>query len=136
MNRIPIIVILITALAGNALAGTITVTTDPPGLDISVDGEYLGKAPVSVEGPFGNTVKITVSGEGINEFNLITSPPEGDAEKVIEVDGERGTATSASGLLDTSMPVNRWLLIGLAVVAVAALMIYFFTSVQPEPEPL
>ena len=133
MNRIPIIIILITALTGNAFAGTIIVFTEPPGLDLTVDGEYLGKAPVSTDGPFGNTVKIAVSGEVIEDFTLITSPPEGDAEKVIEVDGERGTATAVSGLFDTSKPGNRWLLMGFAAVAVVALVIYFFILRKPDP---
>jgi len=103
-NSIPIIISICAALAGNAFAGTITVRTEPPALDVSVDGEYLGKAPVIAEEPFGNTVKITVSGEGIEEFTLITSPPEGDTEKIIEVDGEKGFAISRSGIFRPGKP--------------------------------
>ncbi len=124
-----IILILITALAGAAGAQTITIKTDPPDLDVTVDGEYIGKAPVTVEKRFDNTIKITISGEGIEEFSLYSSPPGLYQNKIIEIDAEKGTGISRDGVFRPEKPANfKALAILAGVVLLIGAVVYFAGS--------
>ncbi|MCP4229132.1 MAG: PEGA domain-containing protein [bacterium] len=58
---------LLTVTLSNAI--TLTVETEPTGLDVWKNGEYSGTAPVVLEGPFPILTEITITGDGYEEVS-------------------------------------------------------------------
>jgi hypothetical protein len=76
--------------ASVAIAPTVTVYTEPPELEIWVDGEHLGVGEVVLVGPFDDYVEVTVRGSGYQEKTEIVDPPtEEDEDVVIVIVGEK-----------------------------------------------
>jgi len=69
---------------------TITVYTEPPELEIWVDGDRVGVGEAVLFGPFDDYVEVTVKGEGYKETTEIVDPPtEEDEDVVIVMIGEK-----------------------------------------------
>jgi hypothetical protein len=73
------------AAAAAATAPTITVFTEPPELEIWLDGERVGVGEVVLFGPFDDYVEVTVRGTGYQETTEIVDPPTEEDEDVIVV---------------------------------------------------
>jgi hypothetical protein len=73
------------AAAAAETAPTITVYTEPPELEIWVDGRYLGVGDAVFFGPFEDYVKVTVTGTGYQETTEIVDPPTVEGEDVTVV---------------------------------------------------
>jgi len=73
------------AAAAAATAPTITVFTEPPELEIWLDGERVGVGEVVLFGPFDDYVEVTVRGTGYQETTEIVDPPTEEDEDVIIV---------------------------------------------------
>ncbi|MCP4230714.1 MAG: hypothetical protein GY771_11295 [bacterium] len=78
--RLPVVVVLIGALTGAAGARTIVIDTDPSGLRVYTETDYLGKAPITLDLPLLEPITIIVDGkEGeIREIIEPISFEEGD----------------------------------------------------------
>ncbi|UCE27843.1 MAG: hypothetical protein JSW52_03565 [Candidatus Coatesbacteria bacterium] len=87
--RVPITIVICAniigapATAAAAAAPTITVYTEPPELEIWVDGEYLGAGDAVLSGPFDDYVEVTVKGKGYKETTEVIDPPTEGGEDVI-----------------------------------------------------
>ena len=66
-----------------ASAGSLTVLTDPPGLEIWDGDIILGKAPIVVESFEGDEIKITVKGSGYEDAVYDATVPSGDEEVTV-----------------------------------------------------
>jgi hypothetical protein len=73
------------AAAAAATAPTITVFTEPPELEIWLDGERVGVGEAVLFGPFDDYVEVTVRGKGYAETTEIVDPPMVEGEDVIVV---------------------------------------------------
>lgn len=103
--RVPITVVLCSVLAGASVAvaaevvPTITVYTEPPELEIWVDGERVGIGEAVFFGPFDDYVEVTVRGEGYDEnTEVIDSPTEENEDVVIVVVSEKTRGFSWASL--------------------------------------
>lgn len=88
--RIPITIVLCSTLVGASVAAagtvpTITIYTEPPELEIWVDGERMGVGEVVLFGPFDDYVEVTVKGKGYQETTEVVDPPTDDGERVIVI---------------------------------------------------
>ena len=99
--RTAIIVSICAALVGTAAAQTITIETDPPGLDIyTLEGDFLGTAPVALQGPLEDNLTIVVKSKAGDFINVIDRAEErGDSTVVIAVpDKGKGFKAGSFGL--------------------------------------
>ncbi|UCE27845.1 MAG: hypothetical protein JSW52_03575 [Candidatus Coatesbacteria bacterium] len=105
--RLPITILFCTAFISASVTAaavttpTITVYTEPPELEIWVEGEYLGVGEVDLFGPFDDYVEITVKGEGYEDTaKVIRSPDmdEGNLVVVIVAEKKRGASGRSLGL--------------------------------------
>lgn len=64
---------------------TITVYTEPPELEIWVDGEYLDVGETVLFGPFEDYVEVTVRGKGYAETTEVVDPPTEKDEDVVVI---------------------------------------------------
>jgi hypothetical protein len=105
--RLPITILICATIVGTpvtvaaATTPTITVYTEPPELEIWVDGERLGVGEVVLFGPFDDYVEVTVKGKGYKDNDkVIKSPGSGERNLVIVIAGEkkRGFSWKALGI--------------------------------------
>jgi len=94
--RLATTIVIFTSLMGTVLTAaaetvpTITVYTEPPELEIWVDGDRVGVGEAVLFGPFDDYVEVTVKGEGYKETTEIVDPPtEEDEDVVIVMIGEK-----------------------------------------------
>ncbi|MCP4231920.1 MAG: PEGA domain-containing protein [bacterium] len=77
--RLPVVVVLITALTGAAAARTIIIETDPSGAEVWLGGECLGEAPVTLDGPTDEPLTLTVKKpESDGVTHVIEVPDDGE----------------------------------------------------------
>lgn len=81
--KLPTVIITCFCLIGSALAQTLTVRTDPPGLEIWRGEEDLGTSPVTIEGPFDGPVEITVKLPKGDHVVSVDIPPEKENHTVL-----------------------------------------------------
>jgi len=101
-------------------APTITVYTEPPELEIWVDGERVGVSEAVLFGPFNDYIEVTVKGKGYKEQTQVVDPPtEEDEDVVIVMIGEktRGFSWPSLGIgagigIGTFVMIFGWFLVG------------------------
>jgi hypothetical protein len=103
--RVPATIIICAIVVGASVAATsattptITVYTEPPELEIWVNGKYLGVGDAVLFGPFEDYVEVTVKGKGYAETSEVVDPPtEEDEDVVIVVVSEKTRGFSWSSL--------------------------------------
>lgn len=116
--RTTIVITICAALAGSAIAQTITFETDPPGLDVySAEGEFLGTAPVTLQGPLEDKLNVVVKSKAGDYINVI-EPAEGQGDRTVVVavpDKDKGFKAGAFAL---------GILTGIGIVTVTGIIIF------------
>jgi len=83
--RTAIIITICAALAGPVIAQTITIETDPPGLDVyNAEGEFLGTAPVTLQDLPEESLTVIVKTKTGDFINVIEAG-DGQADKTIVI---------------------------------------------------
>lgn len=83
--RTAIIITICAALAGPVIAQTITIETDPPGLDVySAEGEFLGTAPVTLQNPPEENLTVIVKTRTRDFINVIETG-DGQEDKTVVI---------------------------------------------------
>ncbi len=122
MDRIPIIIILITTLVGTAGAKTLIIHTDPEGGEVWHEGEYLGDAPVSVKVTPGGEYKVTVMGDITCSQTIELDETDNDRVVVLSVED---TGSFKTGLFFAGVGIG---LLGPVVLAVLVGLIIKWSS--------
>ncbi len=97
-----IVATLQTLLVCAVNAQTLTINTDPPGLDVWVGNELIGKAPVQVEGPFEDRFIVSVKVRDAIFETTVDVPITEDTDMMINANVKHkssGGGTFLSGVL-------------------------------------
>jgi len=86
----PLVIALLIALSALPAAQTITLYTDPPGMEVWADGEYVGTGPAGLTGPFVGPVNIVVRDYSAEYTTTIETEPGVDYELVITCGPDKG----------------------------------------------
>ena len=85
-------------LSGSALAQTLTIQTEPTGLEVWRDGEQLGVSPVTIEGPFDDPVEITVKSPKGDHVSYVKVPPD-EENHIVFISIEKDTVVKKPSIL-------------------------------------
>jgi hypothetical protein len=94
-----IVVILLLIISSVAFPRTIVLDSDPKGAEIWQNGEKLGKAPITIEGPVSGSMELTVIKTGCHDTTHIIEIPDDGEDRIYVLSATKSSKSVVLSIL-------------------------------------